>query len=275
MTSIYKMDLKGTQHLKIIKKTIMNNSKFMLFLIIGLYSNQFLTSCCGSKLEAGANLISCGTEENPASFYNKVFICPGDDIHISWAGNDGKEVQIEEFDVNGKLLSNLGPFPKKGSVIVTPKDDVQYKINMTGGECNVEESITVNMIRDGEIVNIQAAPILNAEILKFTLKYTSGQVSNNLVATSISPICHPGCFAHNPLIPNYYYMCRPNKNPCNGDWTLNKTNITGFPITIGINSDKTIPLNFVPLEGDWEFIPQQNVGTSNGIAPFEITLTCR
>lgn len=252
--------------------------KYLTF-FFAIFSQLYFTSCCDSYMEAGANLESedrC--KANITECYNDVFICPGDSVFLCWKGKDGESVEI---------TPGIGIQPLEGCTTVIVEDDVKYVFKLKGGDCPVSDEVRINVIKNGDIIDIQASPpytgtlkdknqdgIQDLEDVFWSIHYPTGQVSENIRITSITPECTQFCFAHDPLLPSPFQYASCQNKLCNFQWTLTKINLTGLPAGVSINN-ATTPLNSFSLAGTWTFTPViQRTTTINGFANFKLTATC-
>lgn len=230
------------------------------------------TSCCDTTLVAGLNRENseaCKKSEG-AECYNDVFVCEGEPVYLCWTASS---------DVTNVDITDFGSVGKSGCKTITATVDKEYKIKATGGECERSTTVRINVITEGEKINIAASPVTDKRLL-WNLKYPAGQVSPNVMVSSITPLCSPlgGCYPYAP-IENYQFMDCSGKL-CNGRWSGQKVNLNGggLPSGFQVNGTTTFLPPDVPMVGEWFFTPPGNLdrnGDIKGQAFFTITAYCK
>lgn len=210
----------------------------MLLLITGLFS-----SCCDEAIYVGGSL-DRACQSDPAKCPDEFWICPGESVDICWKSED--KVTISE---------GLGNQGKEGCITVTPEKTTKYKFSNGDSDCNAY--ITVNVVTDGTKATLDAGlkSANDNEQYYFELKFDSNQVSDNIMVTSIEPVCTAFCFVHEPPIIDYPYA-ECNDKLCNVLWTLKKVEPNGNFSIIDINGIQ-VSLNNIRMKGNWEFRPKE------------------
>jgi hypothetical protein len=261
--------------------------KRLLTLIFFMYAIVFtFQSCCVCKVKffAGLNLENADRcfRSKGKECYEDVYVCKGDKVYLCWAGAD----YVQQVKISG-----IGDVAKEGCMTITATTDIEYVLTVTHNhDCEncpkpFEKKLRINVIEEGEQVNIVAANPDNKSLL-WEIKYPKGQVSPNIVITSIKPICGASCYPVGtqttmPLTVSDKITINNcgALDYCNGSWSCLKINIdgSGIPNAVAIvpNQLTQFPSPFPPLIGTWQFTPSgSQYPSTNSLAFFTLTAKC-
>jgi len=232
-----------------------------------------LTSCCKTTLVAGLVRENPGNcARDPSLCYDDISVCGAEDVYLCWLASD---------DVTSVNLGDLGVTDElQGCRLVEATTDKTILLKTKGGKCDKSYSVDINVINGNEDVLISAThnPNINQKFV-WELNYPVGQVSPEIMANRIEPACLRGvnlnCYPDVPI--DSYLFCGPSGN-CNGQWTIQKYNLTNsFPATYNMVNTEIFLVNS-QLVGKWQFTPPQilhGITQPTGQALFYISVACR
>src|SRR5688572_12599467 len=137
-----------------------------------------LSNCCKTKFAGGLNRENENCDRGKNVYY-EVFVCKGEPVYICWTASE---------DVGDVTLTDFGSVGRQGSKTVTADVDKTYELKALGGDCERTITLNINVITEGESLTMTASNE-SKEKLVWHINYPSGQVSPNIMATSIEPIC--------------------------------------------------------------------------------------
>ncbi|NSW75926.1 MAG: hypothetical protein HPY68_03970 [Candidatus Atribacteria bacterium] len=199
---------------------------------------QFCVAVFGSiSTPVGANV--CPSE---------VHICPGETATLYWNVSE----DVTKVTITSEFGSVYGPFTvRTGSQNVSPPVTTRYTMKAEG-DCPLEKTVTVNVVRGGDIVDLIASG--NMELGVWTVDVSPVTTSSSIIVSSIKTVtCSTGGFW--------------NK------WNCKKTDRDLTPHFLTV-TDVDSPTNNIPLVGSWEFTPKEG-DYWDSIACFKATIKCQ
>jgi hypothetical protein len=215
------------------------------------------SGCCDTVAKIGG---ARGSEvslnkENPGG--SIVYICPGEPVTLGWFTS--KDVKTASITTVGDVTM---PF---GTTTVYPTTSTTYVLEAKGGECPRTDKVTVEVITEGQKIQIAGTLVTVGSHLKqyyWEAELSSLLYSPEILVTSIK------------MVP--FSDAAWNISP---EWQFDKKNTDGSILNFRSKWDFTTPWEAreVPLVGIWTFYPIGGEYPNNPpqYANFEVTVKCK
>jgi hypothetical protein len=178
----------------------------------------------------------------------EVHICPGETATLYWNVSE----DVTKVTIISEFGTKYGPFTvRSGSQNVTPAVTTRYTMKAEG-ECTLEQTVTVNVVRGGEVIDLVARGDIEAGV--WTVDVSPVTTSPHIIVSTIKTVaCATGSFW--------------NK------WDCKKTDLDSHVTLLSVTEIDS-PANDIPLVGSWEFTPRGGVFRDT-TACFQVTIKCQ